>query len=45
MALTATRRIGWDEYLQLPHTYNEIIDGEVNALPTPLLSTKRLSRS
>lgn len=35
MVLTTTRRIGWGEYLQLPLTHYEIIDGKVNALPTP----------
>jgi Uma2 family endonuclease len=42
MALTATRRIGWDEYLQLPLTYYEIVDGEVNALPTPLFKHQKI---
>jgi Uma2 family endonuclease len=42
MALTATRRIGWDEYLQLPLTYYEILDGEVNALPTPLFKHQKI---
>lgn len=42
MALTATHRISWDEYLQLPLTHYEIIDGEVNALPTPLFKHQRI---
>ena len=42
MALTATRRIGWDEYLQLPLTYYEILDGEVNGLPTPLFKHQKI---
>ncbi|CUU36895.1 MAG: Uma2 family endonuclease [Armatimonadetes bacterium] len=36
MTSTATRGIGWEEYLQLPLTRYEIIDGEVKELPTPL---------
>jgi hypothetical protein len=42
MALTATHRIGWDEYLQLPLTHYEILDGEVNALPTPLFRHQKI---
>ncbi len=29
--------IGWEEYLNLPLTHYEIIDGEVNELATPIL--------
>jgi len=42
MVLTTTRRIGWDEYLQLPLTHYEIIDGEVNTLPTPLFKHQQI---
>jgi Uma2 family endonuclease len=42
MAPTATHRIGWDEYLQLPLTHYEILDGEVNALPTPLFRHQKI---
>lgn len=36
MTSTATRGIRWEEYLQLPLTRYEIIDGEMRELPTPL---------
>jgi hypothetical protein len=42
MVLTTTRSIGWDEYLQLPLTHYEIIDGEVNTLPTPLFKHQQI---
>ncbi len=37
------RVIGWDEYLNLPLTHYEIIDGEVNELATPTLKHQRTS--
>ncbi len=35
--------IGWEEYLNLPLTHYEIIDGEVNELATPTLKHQRTS--
>lgn len=42
MTSTATRGIGWEEYLQLPLTRYEIIDGEVKQLPTPVYKHQRI---
>jgi len=42
MVSTATRGITWEEYLNLPLTHYEIIDGEMKELPTPLFKHQRI---
>lgn len=42
MVIVASRGISWEEYLNLPLTHYEIIDGEVKELPTPLFKHQRI---
>lgn len=35
MTTTIVKGITWDEYLNLPYTHYEVIDGEVKELPSP----------